>query len=72
MSLLPPPVYPSNWEMLPTKIRPVSPCLTSLPFSSISLTIEPRTTLPTVLGSARRSSGVAIVAYAISVDPYRL
>ena len=47
---------------LPTKIRPVSPCGSSLPSSSKIFTIVLRGGGPAVPGAARRSSGVAIVA----------
>lgn len=55
--------------MLPTKTRPTVPGAASPPASSITLTIAPRGTRPTVAGSATRSSGVAIVAKATSVEP---
>jgi hypothetical protein len=50
-------------------MRPVSPLETSLPFSSKSLTTVLRGGRPAVPGAARRSSGVAIVAHATSVEP---
>jgi hypothetical protein len=50
-------------------MRPVSPGATSWSSSSNSFTIVPSGGRPAVPGAARRSSGVAIVAHATSVEP---
>ena len=62
VSLVPPPVYPSNASTLPTKMRPGVPGATSRPSPSKILTTDPGTTPPTQAGSAARSAGVAMVA----------
>ena len=58
-----------NGKPLATKMRPVWPGATSRSCSSNSFTTVPSGGLPAVPGAARRSSGVAIVAHATSVEP---
>ena len=68
-SFWPPPVYPSNFISLPTKMRPVSPRGIGLPSSSTIFKWVPCGIRPAVPGAARRSAGLAIVAHATSVEP---
>ena len=67
--LPPPPCSPRTASRCRRRCGRSPPCSTSLPSSSKSLTIVPRGGLPAVPGASRRSSGVAIVAQATSVEP---